>query len=89
MASALDENEEIDVKDLDLPYMKFKPLKEYTLCLDLDETLIHFRVDTLNENKGILRIRPGLSEFLKEMSSLYEIVIFTASTKDVIILSIN
>lgn len=30
-------------------------------------------------------MRPGAIEFLKEMSAKYEIVIFTAGTKDVII----
>ena len=63
--------------------MKFTPKKAYTLVLDLDETLIHFRLDKNNDSKGILRIRPGLQQFLKEMYNIYELVIFTASTQDV------
>jgi len=63
--------------------MKFSPKKSYTLVLDLDETLIHFRLDKYNENKGVLRIRPGLYEFLKELYVYFELVIFTASTQDV------
>ncbi len=63
--------------------MKFTPKKSCTLVLDLDETLINFRLDKTIDNKGILRIRPGLPKFLKEMKNLFELVIFTASTQDV------
>jgi len=45
---------------------------------------MHFIIDKYNDNKGVLRLRPGLSEFLKKMSNLYELIIFTASTQDVI-----
>ena len=54
----------------------------------MDETLIHFK--NLEENgKGILRMRPGLNEFLDKLLELNcEIILFTASTQsyaDVII----
>ncbi|KAM3146590.1 hypothetical protein pb186bvf_001120 [Paramecium bursaria] len=45
----------------------------YTLVLDLDETLIHF---DMNSNK--LNVRPYLQHFLKQMSSIFELVIFTS-----------
>lgn len=54
-----------------------------TLVLDLDETLIHSRLkenEKPNNSKKIL-IRPGLNEFLKKVSELYEVVIYTASLK--------
>jgi hypothetical protein len=65
------------------PYIKKEPKKEFTLVLDLDETLIHFKADD-DESKGILRLRPGLYDFLESMKQHYEMVIFTASTQEVI-----
>jgi Dullard-like phosphatase family protein len=64
-----------------------------TLVLDLDETLIHasfthipqedFIVPVQTEcrllNISVLK-RPGLDTFLKELSEVYELVLFTAST---------
>lgn len=63
------------------PYLPEKPMdeKEYTLVLDLDETLIHFVEDPPNNH---FKTRPGAHEFLEEMSHYYEIVIFTAGMKD-------
>jgi len=51
--------------------------KTYTLVLDLDETLVHYY-----EEKNTVLLRPFASQFLKEMAKFYEIVIFTAGTKD-------
>jgi len=51
--------------------------REYTLVLDLDETLVHYF-----EERNTVLIRPFASQFLQQMSALYEIVIFTAGTKD-------
>lgn len=66
-----------------VPYLKKESLKEYTLVLDLDETLIHFKIDHHDENKGLLRLRPGIFEFLDAVSKYFELVIFTAATQDV------
>jgi len=86
LASVLSDKEKSIISSckVEYPFMKFTPKKPFTLVLDLDETLIHFRIDKNNENKGLLRIRPGLNAFLKEMYNIYELVIFTASTQDVI-----
>lgn len=55
--------------------------KEYTLVLDLDETLIHF--DDENKDEEVFyMVRPGLNKFLTEMSQIFEIVIFTAALQD-------
>ena len=54
-------------------------LKNYTLVLDLDETLIHF---SESKKGGEFFLRPYSKEFLIEMSKYYEIVIFTAALKD-------
>ena len=51
----------------------------YTLVLDLDETLVHYY--EMN-GEGSFRIRPGCEKFLREMSEMYEVVIFTAAMQD-------
>jgi TFIIF-interacting CTD phosphatase-like protein len=62
---------------VEAPYVKDKPTKDYTLVLDLDETLLHYFEKS--EYEGELRIRPGADEFLKLLSEHYEIIIFTAA----------
>lgn len=52
----------------------------YTLVLDLDETLVHF---FYTPSGGTFLIRPYCMEFLNKLSDFYEIVIFTASMKEV------
>ena len=65
---------------VDPPYLpKAKDPDGYTLVLDLDETLVHY-YETAGEGK--FRIRPGCDKFLREMSQLYEVVIFTAAMQD-------
>lgn len=61
---------------------------EYTLVLDLDETLIHFtdkrRVVT-ESGKSLdqyFNIRPFAQKFLQVLSAKYELVIFTAGTQE-------
>ena len=69
-----------------LPPIK-KPYK-YTLVLDLDETLIHYKTDIMQnndkQNKNILILRPNLLLFLKEMKQLYELVLFSYATYEYI-----
>ena len=64
------------------PYLpkKIEGNKKYTLVLDLDETLISFRFNKKYE--GILKTRPGLYNFLKNVGMKYELVIFTAGTQE-------
>jgi len=50
---------------------------DYTLVLDLDETLVHFEA---TERK--FKIRPNCFNFLQTMSKMFEIVIFTAASQD-------
>jgi len=53
---------------------------QFTLVLDLDETLVHYFEQNGMGNYGI---RPGMFEFLQKMNSFgYELVIFTAATQD-------
>ena len=62
------------------------------MVIDLDETLVHCKmeftanceieVDLGEEEKGFILIRPYALSFLKKMSKIYEIVVFTASAQD-------
>ena len=65
-----------------IPYLINKSNKKYTLVLDLDETLIHFKVNPNNNNSGILQFRPYISEFLSNIKDFYELIVFTAATKE-------
>lgn len=51
--------------------------RQYTLVLDLDETLVHF-----NQRKRTYMPRPYCLRFLEEMQKHYELVVFTAGLKD-------
>ena len=60
------------------PFIRFAMKKKFCLVLDIDETILH----TMNlpfENYFLLR--PGVVNFLEEISKLYEIIIFTSSPK--------
>ena len=61
-----------------LPQMRTD--REYTLVLDLDETLVHFQEQEDGRNQFL--IRPFAQLFLREMSKYYEVVIFTAALRD-------
>ena len=63
---------------IEIPYLPPKAdyMPEYTLVLDLDETLIH-----QTESEQLL-IRPKCREFLAAVSKHYEVVIFTAALKE-------
>lgn len=63
-----------------LPRNKLRE-REYTLVLDLDETLVH-TIPSNNLQDCIVKLRPGAQTFIEEMGKYYELVIFTAGTKD-------
>ena len=66
-------------RPLPAPYLVSQPTKPYTLILDLDETLVHFKIKT--SKGGTLRARPYLFGFLEEMGHYYELVVWTSATE--------
>ena len=66
-------------KSLPAPYITYPSPKPYTLVLDLDETLVHFKIKTSKE--GTLRARPYLFSFLEEMGHYYELIVWTSATE--------
>ena len=64
------------------PYIRTKNRKPYSLILDLDETLVHFKMNSEEENEGLLQIRPGVVPFLEKVGKYYELIVFTAATQD-------
>ena len=72
----------MSINNVKAPYLPNKSNKKFTLVLDLDETLIAFKADPNQENKGLLKFRPGLDYFLLKMKIFYEIVVFTSATQE-------
>ena len=64
------------------PYIHTKNSKRYSLILDLDETLVHFKISSESDNEGVLKIRPGVVPFLEKVGKFYELIIFTAATQE-------
>jgi hypothetical protein len=64
------------------PYLDFPPTKEYTLVLDLDETMISFQFTQPQNGIGQMHLRPGLENFLDVIKEYYEIIVFTSGTRE-------
>jgi CTD small phosphatase-like protein 2 len=52
---------------------------EYTLVLDLDETLVHYMEEG---DEAYVQVRPYAELFINELSKFFEVVIFTAATEE-------
>ena len=72
----------LNENSIQLPYLKNKCRKKFSLVLDLDETLISFKLEPNDENKGTIRFRPYLDSFLQKVKEKYEIIVFTSGTQD-------
>ena len=72
----------MEFKSEPAPYLHTVNHKPYSLILDLDETLVHFKVNPENESEGVLKVRPGVMEFLEAVDKYYELIIFTCATQD-------
>ena len=64
------------------PYLDYPPSKEYTLVLDLDETMISFQFTQPQNGIGQMHLRPGLENFLDVIKEYYEIIVFTSGTRE-------
>ena len=64
------------------PYVRTKNSKNFSLVLDLDETLINFKAQKDGGEGGLLRLRPGVDEFLEEVGKYYELILFTIATQN-------
>lgn len=68
-------------KYLKVPPTPFLPAntteRTYTLVIDLDETLIYF-----NQETNILKYRPFMDTFLNGVRTHFELIMFTASSKE-------
>lgn len=56
-----------------------KPTYNFTLILELNEMLVHYEPDS--RGGGRLHARPNVREFLKKMSEVFEIVVFSTASK--------
>lgn len=53
------------------------------MILDLDETLIYLQnKDSLKVDINSIILRPNLHEFLHEMKSIYELIIFSENSQE-------
>ena len=68
-----------NIKDFPPFLPPISPRYKYTLVLDMDETLVHY---FFTNTSGMFFVRPFCFEFLRELNNLYEIVTFTAGTKE-------
>lgn len=78
--------EEKIVQKQDFPFINSQRTLPYTLIIDLDETLIYYPEDHLDNFQKIfhekISIRPYAIEFIQRCAKYFEIIIFTAATQE-------
>ena len=81
------EEEEEELEKPIPPFLKpINPKYEYSLVLDLDETLVHYLED---EENAYIQIRPGAEDFIVDLSNYFELIIFTAALQNYADLAID
>ena len=70
-------NQRQNIININTPLIPFSPDKQFTLVLDLDETLSYVSKETKK-----IYLRPGLREFLQSLHPYYELIVFTSENKD-------
>ena len=81
--------DEYEKNKIDPPFIKTPNKKQYSLVLDLDETLINIEFKDNSNNKCILHLRPGLFSFLSKVKPFYELITFTSASKEYALPIIN
>ena len=56
-----------------VPYIKKKNSKKFSLVLDFDETIAYFKINTDIETDGMLKLRPDVFTFLREVKKYLKI----------------
>ena len=64
------------------PYIRINNLKPLSLILELNQTLMYFKLTSEDGSEGILKIRPGTSSFLDSVGKFYELIIFSTESQD-------
>ena len=78
----LRQNLSINFIPMPYPYIQTPNQYEFYLILDLNETLVHFQIKQEDNSEYVIKLRPGLSDFLEDLSKYYELIVFTGSTKE-------
>ena len=63
--------------NINTPLIPFSPDKPYTLVINLDDILVFVPKGT-----NTIYLRPGLREFLDNISQYYELIVFSSGIKD-------
>ena len=64
------------------PYIRINNLKPLSLILELNQTLMYFKLTSEDGSEGILKIRPGTLSFLDSVGKFYELIIFSTESQD-------
>ena len=81
-------NQQIRIPQPDPPFLPPKQnksevsQKKFTLILDLDETLVRYKLNENNPDEAKVIFRPGLFYFLNKIYPLFDIVIWTIATRE-------
>ena len=87
--SLLYNNNKNDFLQVKLSFIKKDKNKKYTLFLGLEDILLNFKLKNEYDTKGIVKLRPGLIKFLKEIQKYYEIIVFSLCDNKIVDFLIN